>query len=140
MYLAATMAGWNSIQGNSIQGRTPHSYPLSSLCKNYEKTMFDFLLALNSNKILLSLCSFFMFGKKKMGGDVDRKKKKDLKSGKNKYCIILLSSVPSTCLQAWMCVYIDTIYSFHIYIHLYHCYMFNEHCQNLAFDSELYVG
>ena len=34
---AATKAGWDSIQGNSIQGKVPHSYPFRSLCKNYEK-------------------------------------------------------------------------------------------------------
>lgn len=53
----------------------PTHIPLVAFAKIMRKMMFDFLLTLNSNKILLSLCSLFLLGKIKGAGNVDRKKK-----------------------------------------------------------------
>lgn len=97
----------------------PTQIPLIAFAKIMRKMVFDFLLTLNSNKTLLSLCSFFLLGKENQGKMLTEKK--DLKSGKNKYCIILLSShVPLTCLLA--CVHVHTVY---IYIYISDTYLIN---------------
>lgn len=111
----------------------PTHIPLIAFAKIMRKIMFDFLLTLNSNKYFFLFVLFSCLGKKIRRKMLTGKKKKDLKSGKNKYCIILLSShVPSTCLQACMHVYTYTIYSFHT---IYYCCMFNKYCQNFAFNT-----
>lgn len=112
--LAATMAGWNSIQGNSIQGRVPRLYSYCSLCKIMRKITFGFLLTLNSNKTLHSLCSLFLFGRK-IRGEMLTEIKKALKLGKNKYCAILLGShVPLICLHTYKHVHTHYIFIIHI--------------------------
>lgn len=108
MYLAKTMAGWNSIQGISIQGRAPLSYPFSSLCKNYEKNYVWFSshpkFKQNTHFSLFS----FLVGKNLGGGKCWQKKKKISSQGKNKYYKFPCSLNLFTCMRA--CIHTHYIF------------------------------
>lgn len=113
----------------------PAHIPSVAFAKIMRKIMFDFLLTLNSNKTLHSLCSLFLFGRK-IRGEMLTEIKKALKPGKNKYCAILLGShVPLTCLPAYKHVHAHTIHSLYIvYLYINLC-IFDMYFQNLAFNT-----
>lgn len=73
MYLATATAGWNSIQGRSVLRRAPHSYPVSSLCKNYEKN--DVPYPKFKQNTSFSLFSFLIW-EGKLGGKCWQREKK----------------------------------------------------------------
>lgn len=106
MCMTATMAGWSSMQENSIQGRASHSYPLRNLCKNYEKN--DVWFSSHSKfkqTTSLSLFSFLVW--KKIRGE-----RIIWEGRKNKYYIILLSyHIPATCLHVYKRGHAHTVYS-----------------------------
>lgn len=146
--LRATMAGWNSIQGNSIQGRLPCAYSFDSLCKNYEKNHVWFSSHPKfKQNTSLSLFSFLV------RGEMLTEIKKLWSQEKIRIVLFFLSShVPLTfstfqshtvisiyifiCLYAYKHVHPHTLYIFIIYIILiYKLCIFDMYFQNLAFNT-----